>query len=192
VWQRGGLFNAPVHIAVNISVRQLQYSNLVQDVAAALADFQLDPHSLVLEITESALMQRTDLMLRTLQELKASGVRLAIDDFGMGYSSLSYLHRFPVDILKIDKSFIDRLGDESAAPGLTSAIVALGATLRMETVAEGVELASQAVELTRLKCRFAQGYFFSRPVTAEEVEEKWLGKTVTGSAVTGKAVTRDG
>jgi diguanylate cyclase (GGDEF)-like protein len=178
VWQRGGLFNAPVHIAVNISVRQLQYSNLVQDVAAALADFKLDARSLVLEITESALMQRTDLMLRTLQELKAFGVRLAIDDFGMGYSSLSYLHRFPVDILKIDKSFIDRIGDESGAPGLTSAIIALGATLRMETVAEGVELASQAAELARLKCRFAQGYYFSRPVSADEVEEKWLREKI--------------
>jgi diguanylate cyclase (GGDEF)-like protein/PAS domain S-box-containing protein len=178
VWQDLGLLKPPMHIAVNISVRQLQYSRLVLDVAAALVDFQLDPHSLVLEITESALMQRTDLMLRTLQELKGFGVRLAIDDFGMGYSSLSYLHRFPVDILKIDKSFIDRIGEESAAPGLTSAIIALGATLGMETVAEGVEHASQAEELLHLKCRFAQGYYFSRPISAEEVEEKWLGKAV--------------
>jgi EAL domain-containing protein (putative c-di-GMP-specific phosphodiesterase class I) len=178
IWHDLAPLHAPFHIAVNISVRQLQYSNLVQDVAIALADFQLDAGALVLEITESALMQRTDLMLRTLQELKTLGVRLAIDDFGMGYSSLSYLHRFPVDILKIDKSFIDRLGEESAGAGLTSAIIALGATLRMETVAEGVEHASQAVELKRLNCRFAQGYYFSRPITPEQVETDWIEKNV--------------
>ncbi len=178
VWHDLALLDAPFHIAVNISVRQLQYSNLVEDVTIALTDFQLDARALVLEITESALMQRTDLMLRTLQELKTLGVRLAIDDFGMGYSSLSYLHRFPVDILKIDKSFIDRLGEESAGAGLTSAIIALGATLRMETVAEGVEHASQAVELKRLNCRFAQGYYFSRPITPEQVEAEWIGKSV--------------
>ncbi len=107
IWQDRCPPGPRLHMAINISVRQLQYSNLVHDVAGALAASGLDPRSLVLEITESALIQRTDLMLRALNELRASGVRLAIDDFGMGYSSLSYLHRFPVEILKIDNSSDD-------------------------------------------------------------------------------------
>lgn len=174
VWQDLLPPGARLHIAINISVKQLQHSNLVQDVADALAECGLNPGYLVLEITESTLMQRTDLMLRTLSDLRASGVRMAIDDFGMGYSSLSYLHRFPVDILKIDKSFIDHLGQGAEGGGLTPAIIALADSMRLQTVAEGVEHASQAAELLRLGCRLAQGYHFSMPIRAEEIDAKWL------------------
>lgn len=162
-----------LHIAVNISVRQLQYSNLVDDVSQALQASGLDPHALVLEITESAMMQRTDAMLRALDQLRSFGVRLGIDDFGMGYSSLSYLHRFPVDILKIDKSFVDALG-KSEGGSLTPAIIALGHSLKLETVAEGVEHASQVKTLLSLGCELGQGYHFSKPVTPEEIDAKWV------------------
>jgi diguanylate cyclase (GGDEF)-like protein/PAS domain S-box-containing protein len=162
-----------LHVAVNISVRQLQYSNLVDDVSGALGASGFDPHSLVLEITESAMMQRTDAMLRTLEQLRSFGVRLGIDDFGMGYSSLSYLHRFPVDILKIDKAFVDSLG-RAEGGSLTPAIVALGHSLKLEVIAEGVEHASQAEALLALGCELGQGYHFSRPVPAEEIDTKWI------------------
>ncbi len=174
IWQDRNPAGLPFHIDVNISVRQLQFSDLVKDVASALEASRFDPRRLVLEITESALMQRTDQMLRTLNELKDAGVQLAIDDFGMGYSSLSYLHRFPVDILKIDKSFIDRIGEDADGGRLSQAIIALGDTLHMETIAEGVEHPRQAAELARLGCRYAQGYLFSKPITTLEVDAQWL------------------
>jgi EAL domain-containing protein (putative c-di-GMP-specific phosphodiesterase class I) len=118
-------------------------------------------------------MQRTDAMLRTLEQLRSFGVRLGIDDFGMGYSSLSYLHRFPVDILKIDKAFVDSLG-RAEGGSLTPAIVALGHSLKLEVIAEGVEHASQAEALLALGCELGQGYHFSRPVPAEEIDTKWI------------------
>jgi diguanylate cyclase (GGDEF)-like protein/PAS domain S-box-containing protein len=173
LWQDARPGRRP-HIAVNISVRQLQYSDLVEDVSEALQASGLDPHCLVLEITESAMMQRTDAMLRTLDQLRSFGVRLGIDDFGVGYSSLSYLHRFPLDILKIDKVFVDSLGKADGG-SLTPAIIALGHSLKLEVIAEGVEHASQAETLVALGCRLGQGYHFSRPVTAEEIDARWIG-----------------
>lgn len=174
VWQDLCADNSCLHMAVNISPRQLQASNLGNDVACALAESGLRPQGLVLEITEGALMQSTDLALRQLNHLKAQGVRLAIDDFGTGYSSLSYLHRFPVDILKIDKCFIELLGEVGEGIGLARAIIALGNSLGLDTIAEGVEQAKQAQELERLGCRLAQGYHFSRPVQAGVIEKQWL------------------
>ena len=164
----------PWSIAVNVSVRQFQHGDLAQVVDGALARSGLDPRSLVLEITESALMQCTQERLGQLRELKTRGLRLAIDDFGVGYSSLAYLHRFPVDILKLDRSFVASLGDDREDAPLTRAIVALGAMLNLETIAEGVELPSQAAELRRLGCPLAQGYLFSRPLDAATLSARWI------------------
>jgi EAL domain-containing protein (putative c-di-GMP-specific phosphodiesterase class I) len=131
---------------------------------------------LVLELTEGALVQGTDAVLRQLFDLRALGVRLAIDDFGTGYSSLSYLHRFPMDILKIDKSFVDPLGEASAQAPLAGAIAAIAQSLGMATVAEGVERADQADALLSLGCTLAQGYHFSRPLPAHLIEARWIDR----------------
>jgi len=164
----------PWAVIVNISVRQFQQCDLARDVDAALAASGLDPRSLVLEITESTLMQCTAETLNQLTDIKTRGLRLAIDDFGVGYSSLAYLHRFPVDILKLDRSFVATLGDDQEDAPLTRAIVAIGAMLQLETIAEGVELPRQAAELLRLGCPFAQGYLFSRPLDAATLSADWI------------------
>jgi EAL domain-containing protein (putative c-di-GMP-specific phosphodiesterase class I) len=159
--------HAGLVMSVNLSGRQLSQSRLVAEVSAALTDFGFPPEQLVLEITESVLMNDTTAAIATLQALKDLGVRLAIDDFGTGYSSLTYLQRFPIDILKIDKSFIDGLGGSSVEESaVTRTIVALAKTLRLETVAEGVERSEHVRELQSLRCDLAQGYFFARPLDA--------------------------
>jgi EAL domain-containing protein (putative c-di-GMP-specific phosphodiesterase class I) len=150
---------------VNLSGRQLDDPRLVDDVADVLAETGLTPSSLVLEITETVLMQDTEVTMERLQALKALGVRLAVDDFGTGYSSLRYLRRFPIDVLKIAKPFVDGLaGGEGTA--VARAIVDLGAGLGLEIVAEGIEHSAQLEQLQRLTCRLGQGFYFQRPLDA--------------------------
>jgi len=158
----------PVRISVNLSGRQLQEPGIVDDVRQALADSGLSADQLVLEITESMLMQNTELSMARLNALKALGISLAIDDFGTGYSSLSYLQRYPIDILKIDKAFVDVIDKGGEGPVLASAIVALGETLRMNTVAEGIETEAQRGHLLTLGCELGQGYLFAPPLDAED------------------------
>ncbi len=152
----------PLTMSVNLSVRQLQSETIVSDVREALAATGLPPACLVLEITESLMLVDTDFGIQQLHELKSLGVRLAMDDFGTGYSSLSYLSRFPVDILKMDRSFVGS-GDNEA---LTSAIIALGDSLSLDVVAEGIELQEQATSLQARGCKIGQGYLFARPMTS--------------------------
>jgi diguanylate cyclase (GGDEF)-like protein/PAS domain S-box-containing protein len=151
-------------LSVNRSPRQLYEPDLVAQVRAVLDETGFDPAGLILEITEGALLQGVEETKRKLADLKELGVRLAIDDFGTGYSSLSYLRRFPVDILKIDRSFIENVATRTDAVALVRAIVDLGRSLKLMTVAEGVELPEQAAELRALGCEMAQGYLFSRPL----------------------------
>jgi diguanylate cyclase (GGDEF)-like protein/PAS domain S-box-containing protein len=158
-------------VAVNVSGKQLQDAAFVSDVAEALADSGLPPARLVLEITETVIMHRTELMMERLAELKALGVHLAIDDFGTGYSSLSYLQQFPIDIIKIDKAFIDGMDRDPAGAALTRTIIGLGWTLGLSTVAEGVEHAAQREALAELGCAVGQGYLFARPVIASGVSD---------------------
>jgi len=153
-----------IHLSVNLSARQLQDPALVADVAGALRASGLEPGRLVLEITESLVMLETRTIIGRLHELKRLGVRLAIDDFGTGYSSLSYLQKLPVDILKIDKSFVDGLGPGAGGTALVSGIVELGKAMRLVMVAEGIEQAEQAAALTAFGCQYGQGYYFSRPL----------------------------
>ena len=150
-------------MSVNLSVRQLQSETLVGDVQAALYSTSLPASALVLEITESLMLTDTDFAMQQLHDLKALGIRLAMDDFGTGYSSLSYLSRFPVDILKMDRSFVGAADNET----LTSAIIALGASLSLEVVAEGIELPEQAKSLEELGCELGQGYLFAKPMDSE-------------------------
>ena len=156
------------YVAVNLSGRQLEDAALVDDVADALGESGLDPARLLLEITESILVQRADAALRTLHALKALGVRLAIDDFGTGYSSLAYLHRFPVDVLKIDKAFVDGVAGGGSDAALARAIVGLATTLGLRCVAEGIERANQAAELRAAGCGYGQGFLYAKPLAARE------------------------
>ena len=168
-WRAQRPLGEPLTVTVNISGRQLQDAALAVDVAEALRQSDLGPQSLILEMTESMLMQNTEATLTKLQELKALGVRLAIDDFGMGYSSLSYLHRFPIDILKIDKSFVERVGRGAEETALARAIITLGEALRLRTIAEGIEQAEQLAGLRSLGCELGQGYYFAAPLTRDDI-----------------------
>jgi diguanylate cyclase (GGDEF)-like protein/PAS domain S-box-containing protein len=154
----------PLTMSVNLSVKQLQSETIVEDVGQALEASGLPPSSLVLEITESVMMADTDLAVRRLHELKELGVLLAMDDFGTGYSSLSYLSRYPVDILKMDRSF---LASEHENSGLAAAIIALGNTLQLHVVAEGIEMPEQIASLRDLGCELGQGFFFAKPMNDE-------------------------
>jgi diguanylate cyclase (GGDEF)-like protein/PAS domain S-box-containing protein len=156
-----------LRVAVNISGKHLQHADLLADVARALKVSGLEPGNLVIELTESTIMQNTEANLARLQDLKGLGVRLAIDDFGTGYSSLSYLHRFPIDILKIDRSFVSRLTETGDGPELARAVVMLGDTLGLETVAEGIEQEDQVTALLALGCVAGQGYLFAASAPLE-------------------------
>ena len=153
-----------LRMSVNVSVRQFQHHDLVGDVAEALQRSGLDATLLTLEITESLFAQDIEETTRKIGLLKAHGIRLALDDFGTGYSSLSYLRRFPIDTLKIDKSFIDGVTTSAEGHAVVAAITQLGKTLHLEVVAEGLETAEQVETLRALGCPLGQGYHFSRPL----------------------------
>jgi diguanylate cyclase (GGDEF)-like protein len=155
-----------LRMSVNVSVRQFQHPDLVGDVADALQRSGLNPSLLTMEITESLFAQDIEETTRKIQLLKAKGVRLALDDFGTGYSSLSYLRRFPIDTLKIDKSFIDGVTTSPEGHAVVAAIAQLGETLHLEVVAEGLETVEQVDVLRTLGCPLGQGYHFARPLVA--------------------------
>jgi diguanylate cyclase (GGDEF)-like protein/PAS domain S-box-containing protein len=163
----------PLTASVNLSARQLTSPGLVELVADALADSGLDPISLCLEITESVLMEDAEANRLALEELKALGLSIAVDDFGTGYSSLLYLRRFPVDGLKVDRSFVAGLGDSTEDRAIVAGVVGLAHALGMSAVAEGVETPEQAARLKDMGCGLAQGFHWSRPMPAEELE-RWL------------------
>jgi diguanylate cyclase (GGDEF)-like protein len=169
-WQRRLPLERPLFMSVNLSVRQLQQPDLVEDVAGALDAAGLDPGDLMLEVTESVLVLDDEATIQRLRDLRALGVHLAVDDFGTGYSSLAYLRRLPVDTLKLAKPFVDGLtmGAEQAA--LAHAIVRLADTLRLRVVAEGIEQEAQALELRAVGCPYGQGYWFARPMDQFAVE----------------------
>ncbi|MBA3498615.1 MAG: EAL domain-containing protein, partial [Gemmatimonadales bacterium] len=158
-------------VSINISGHQLQSAGLADALRQTLTSSGVEPSAVVLEITESVLMQQTDSALERLQELKALGVRLAIDDFGTGYSSLSYLQRFPIDILKIAKPFVEDVGQGADRSALARAIIGLGDTLRLQTIAEGIELAEQRAALVELGCSLGQGHHFWPALSAAALEE---------------------
>jgi diguanylate cyclase (GGDEF)-like protein/PAS domain S-box-containing protein len=168
VWRDAGL--PPIELSVNLSPRQFHKPNLVAMVANALSVSGLAPNLLVLELTEGALMDHTETTLHTLGELRAMGVRLAVDDFGTGYSSLTYLKRFPLNKLKVDRSFVQDIASSPDGVVIAQAIVDLGRNLRLEVVAEGIETSAELDALRSYGCEFLQGFYFSRPVPAAEFE----------------------
>ena len=160
-WRRDG---HPVGVAVNVSARQLDTDAIVAEVHGALADSGLEPGALTLEITETTLMSNADETARRLVAIKALGVRVAIDDFGTGYSSLAYLQRFPVDALKIDRSFISRVSQDPEGDTLIRTLVQLGKSLSIETLAEGIEQSRELALLKEEHCDSGQGFLFARPL----------------------------
>ena len=167
-WQLAG--QGPLRCSVNLSSRQLQQADFAARVADILRESGLPAASLVLEITESQLMVDSAQNLACLRELASLGIQLALDDFGTGYSSLGYLKRFPLHILKVDKSFISGTSADGDSQLIGRAIIGLGLSLGLEVVAEGVELAEHLDFLRAEGCRLAQGYWFSRPRTPERLE----------------------
>jgi diguanylate cyclase (GGDEF)-like protein/PAS domain S-box-containing protein len=165
-WQSEFWASPPLSMSINLSCRQFLQQDLVSQVERALRETSLDPQCLKMEITESAIMEQVDSAASALARLKALGVKLAMDDFGKGYSSLSYLHEFPFDTLKIDRSFISRIGASGENTEIVRTIVSLADGLGLDVVAEGVETPGQAAQLRSMVCQFGQGYLFSRPLNA--------------------------
>jgi len=166
-WQEQNPGNLPLMMNVNVSAAQFRSPELVEDVARVLRETGLEAGMLTLEITESVLLEEAQANADTLEQLKALGVRLAIDDFGTGYSSLSYLKRLPVDYLKIDRSFVTNLEQDSKDRLLVSGVIYLAHGLGLKVIAEGVEKAEQLAHLQGMGCDMAQGYYFSRPLASE-------------------------
>jgi EAL domain-containing protein (putative c-di-GMP-specific phosphodiesterase class I) len=167
-WQNAG--HPPLAVSVNLSGRQFHHQNLVEKVEHALHDSALDPKWLDLEITETYAMQDADFTLAILKSMKQLGVGISIDDFGTGYSSLSHLKNFPIDTLKIDRSFVKDLSSNPKEEAIVSAIIVLAHSLDMDVVAEGVEMVEELKILRKHHCDKMQGYLFSRPVGVNDFE----------------------
>jgi diguanylate cyclase (GGDEF)-like protein/PAS domain S-box-containing protein len=169
-WQVQFPSNPPLTISVNLSGKQFSQPGLTEQVDRILQETGLAPESLKLEITESGIMQNAESAAALLQELKALKIHLCIDDFGTGYSSLSRLSQFPIDTLKIDRSFVNAMGQGGEHAEIVQAIITLSHTLGMDVVAEGVETADQLAQLRLLHCNYGQGYFFAKPLNSQAVE----------------------
>ena len=177
-------------MSVNLSARQCSHPDLVATFGEILTRTQADPASVCLEITETALMEDSDIPGIVLEQLKAQGTRLILDDFGTGYSSLSYLQRLPVDVLKLDRSFIAHLGEQAQDAQIVAAVVHMAKALELAVVAEGVETPEQLAALQRLGCDLAQGYYFAKPMPADAMtallELSRSSKGETKAAAAGK------
>lgn len=169
-WHQLNPDRTDLYVTVNLSTQEVHAPDLVASVGAVLEESGIPPQTLVLEITEGVLLSTDDLALTRLHELKALGLRLAVDDFGTGYSALSYLQQLPVDILKIDKAFVDRLGEEEDQELLLNGIIKLAHDVNLATVAEGIETPEQAEALRRLDAEHGQGFHFARPVTPDQID----------------------
>jgi len=174
-WQWQSAANRSLFMSVNLSGKQVARPKLVSEIRQVLEETRIDPKYLKLEITESAVMENAETAVQLLRRLKALGVHLSIDDFGTGYSSLGYLHRFPVNSLKVDRSFVGRIGEAAENIEIVRTIISLAENMGMEVVAEGVETLSQLAQLRKLNCQYGQGYLFSRPVDAESVST-WISR----------------
>jgi EAL domain-containing protein (putative c-di-GMP-specific phosphodiesterase class I) len=168
LWRKQGC--PDLILAVNLSARQFRRKDLLAFVADTLAQTAYPAHLLELEITESSLMHNVSEVIQTLDQLVALGVRLAIDDFGTGYSSLAYLKRFPVHKLKVDQSFVRDIGQANSDLAIVKTVIALAQTLKLDLLAEGVETSAHLMTLRALGCERFQGYLFSRPIPAEQLE----------------------
>jgi diguanylate cyclase (GGDEF)-like protein len=174
-WQQGSSPNLDLSISVNLSARQVAQLDLVEQIDQILIDTQVNPQALKLEITESVIMENPQFASVMFQELRERQIQLSIDDFGTGYSSLSYLHSFPLNILKIDRSFVQRMTGSAEGAGLVPLIINIAHSLGLIVVAEGIETTQQLAQLKTLNCDLGQGYLFSKPLTAEQATELLAG-----------------
>jgi EAL domain-containing protein (putative c-di-GMP-specific phosphodiesterase class I) len=163
--------DGPLRLSVNLSARQLAQPTCVADVASALEDTGMAAEDLCLEITESVVVQDTELAIDALDALRAQGVLIGIDDFGTGYASLSLLKRIPADLLKVDRSFVAGLGTDPQDTPIVRTVVGLAEALGLAAVAEGVESSEQVAELRAVECRYAQGFHFARPMPPARLGE---------------------
>ena len=168
-WQMEFPTASPLNISVNLASKQIKEANFIQQIELILAETGLDGSCLKLEITEGTLMEYVEETINTLLQIKAKKIELSIDDFGQGYSSLSYLHRFPIDTLKIDRSFVSLMNSDDNFE-IVRTITTLAHTLGMDVIAEGVETSEQLAQLKGLGCEFGQGYFFSKPLNSASTQ----------------------
>jgi len=176
-WQDQHPEEVPFSIAVNISGKHFAHPSLVDQINEVLQRSQLDPGSLKLELTESAVMENAEMAIQMLKQIKQTGVQISIDDFGTGYSSLSYLHRFPIDLLKVDRSFVSEMEDNSENGEIVRTVIALAKALNLKVVAEGIESIHQFHQLRILGCEYGQGYLFSKPQRVADIERLLNDKT---------------
>jgi diguanylate cyclase (GGDEF)-like protein/PAS domain S-box-containing protein len=182
-WQTRFQGDAPLQLSINLAARHFQQPDLVQQCRKILYETQISHKSLILEVTESAMMHDPETAIQLMHQLKSLGVQIALDDFGTGYSSLSYLHRFPLDSLKMDRAFVSRIMEDDE---IIRTILTLGRNLGLKMVAEGVETAEQVKRLQELGCEFAQGYYFSVPITAQEATDLIAAKHSWSVSKTGR------
>jgi EAL domain-containing protein (putative c-di-GMP-specific phosphodiesterase class I) len=177
-WQERYPNEPPLAVCVNLSAGQVRHPGLLKDVRSALQESGLEPNSLILEITEGALLKDTKVIETFFKEVKALGVRLAIDDFGKEYSSLAYLDRLPVDGLKIDRLFLESFGANPSNTIIVEAVISLAHSLELEVTGEGVETAEQLKLLRRMGCDLVQGYHLAGPLPSEEVEQLLVNQLI--------------
>ena len=163
----------PLKMSINISGRQFAHENLADVVADAIRETEVIPQSVAIEVTESMLLENVEMVITTMNRIRAMGVHIHIDDFGTGYSSLSYLHRLPINALKIDRSFISKLTSNGENQEIVRSVISLAKSLNLDVIAEGVELDHQLLQIKELECHFGQGYLFSKPMKAALIDE-WL------------------
>jgi EAL domain-containing protein (putative c-di-GMP-specific phosphodiesterase class I) len=178
-WQAAGL--PPISMAVNLSPRQFLDPNLLDDIDGVLAATGMPAHLLQLEITESMVMQNVERAIKLLDEIRSRGVRLAIDDFGTGYSSMSLMKKFPIDTIKIDRSFVRDLAESAEDRAIATAIISMGKALGLTVVAEGVETTEQDTFLRGHACDEVQGYLFSKPLRPEDIPSVFCSKITSPS-----------
>lgn len=169
-WQNKRTDGPPLSVAVNLSGKHFGHPNLVDQIRDVISETGISPSSLKLELTESAVMENAETAILMLKEIKETGVQISIDDFGTGYSSLSYLHRFPIDLLKVDRSFVSAMEDNTENGEIVRTVIALAKALKLKVVAEGIESIHQYHQLRILGCEFGQGYLFSKPLRVEDIE----------------------
>jgi EAL domain-containing protein (putative c-di-GMP-specific phosphodiesterase class I) len=167
---RGRPESASMRLSVNLGARELTHPDAVTTVLGAVRRSGVDPGALTLEVTESTAMADGDTGFRALRDLSGEGLHVAIDDFGTGYSSLDQLHRMPVDVVKVDRSFVQRMSDDPTSRELVAAVIGMGRALNLLVVAEGVETAEHASALREMGCSYGQGFLYAEPLPAEELD----------------------
>ena len=168
-WRQASPNSTPLSVAVNLSGKHFGHPALVEQINTVIAETGIDPASLKLELTESAVMENAETAILMLKEIKKTGVQISIDDFGTGYSSLSYLHRFPIDLLKVDRSFVSAMEENSENGEIVRTVIALAKALNLKVVAEGIESIHQYHQLKVLGCEYGQGYLFSKPLPVQDI-----------------------